>query len=390
MGSFQSLFSEYEKTTDVASFFSKHSENDESLRFLLIRSLDKSDFENLTGTPSTGKISNLMSNLYDTDITVNELISYIKSQKPVIEKERSQSESGLSDIIKDYGPVHCGLRNDKVDDLVKSLVRDKNIKTVSQLNSKIDEEIIPRIRNYISWSFYNQVTNDLIEHYFIRHPRVIPTLRKIHDVDFFIETKNKTIPFDLKITHIADDCFDFLSRNPTLAESSNGDQFVADPKTSSESEIIKQFYRSIKKEYDLPNYAQLSKQEMIDILSKISDKEVQSFVDERRKARREMVLHLNETRTIVEWWNYKFQGERLFNNNNRLFIFLAYEDSFEDGRPIKGALDKISSCVNNLLDNFDENDIDTIRYHYDKDPALEGDYVVHSTSFVITEGLNRF
>ena len=87
----------------------------------------------------------------------------------------------------------------------------------------------------------------------------------------------------------------------------------------------------------------------------------------------------------LEWWNFKYQGERLFANNNRLFLFFAYTDAFEDGRPIKGKLSIIKGAVQELLDDIENTPIHTIRYLYEKDPALTGDYRAQALSLLITD-----
>lgn len=230
------------------------------------------------------------------------------------------------------------------------------------------------------------MTNDLIEHFFIRHPKVIPTLRKIPNVDFFLRVGTEIIPFDLKITHIADSCFDILSQSPTKT---NGNDSYMISDEESEEVSIKYFYKSIKKEYDLPNLSGLSKIEMIEILSKVNDPRVSKFILDCNKNRTMMVKSLDKNIELVEWWNYKYQGERLFCNNNRFFIFLAYLDSFEDGRPIKGELSQIEKTIKKALDNLTIKNIRTIRYHYDKDPSLRGNYTVRSTSVLITKNINE-
>ena len=87
----------------------------------------------------------------------------------------------------------------------------------------------------------------------------------------------------------------------------------------------------------------------------------------------------------LEWWNYKYQGERLFCNNNRLFVFLAYKNKFTDGRELKGKTDEIGKNIKALIDNTTKSSIHTIRYHYDKDAGLEGDYVALAMSTIYAE-----
>lgn len=87
----------------------------------------------------------------------------------------------------------------------------------------------------------------------------------------------------------------------------------------------------------------------------------------------------------LEWWNYKYQGERLFCNNNRLFVFLAYTDKFVDGRALKGKTAAIGEKISNLLDNLTEDDIHLVKYHYDKEASLVGDYAAFALSTIYTE-----
>lgn len=380
MKSFETLYETFEKTKDIC-LFTRNFTDDETTRFFLIRSLDKKNLEDFV---PKDKIEVMMKTLYNTKVSNDDLLCYVKSKRKEIDEKRTKDEMGLSSIIKEYGRVQCGLRNDKVDDLVKALVRDKSIKSVAELNKKIDSEIIPRIEGYIRWSFYNQVTNDLIEHYFIRHATVVPTLRKIHDIDFFIERSGKLIPFDLKITHIADDCFDILSKN--IRETNNQDDlFSVDEQSLSESDIIKERYRRAKAEYNLPNYSGLSKRELVENIESVGNTEADAFVKECKNRRKQLIKKLSADLRPVEWWNYKFQGERLFCNNNRFFVFMAYENSFEDGRPIKGQFDRIGRIITEKLNGFSDSDIHDIRYYYDKDRSLAGNYRSKSTSVLLTE-----
>ena len=77
--------------------------------------------------------------------------------------------------------------------------------------------------------------------------------------------------------------------------------------------------------------------------------ELKQFVIDVIASRKTMTDEILNDLKAVEWWNYKFQGERLFKHNNRFFIFLAYKDSFEDARPLKGKLEDIRIKVNEKL-----------------------------------------
>lgn len=182
-------------------------------RYILIRSLANDHLKELieisTGeTLDKGKAEFLYEKLFLSKISEEEIIKYIKEKYPEVRAYRKEQEEYLPSIIKEFGEVKCGVRNDNLNDTAKELVRDKSIKTKEDLEIKVDALLNGTIRGYILWQYYNQVTNDLIEHIFNDHENVIPTLRKIKYVDFMIKVGDKVIPFDLKITHISDDYFD--------------------------------------------------------------------------------------------------------------------------------------------------------------------------------------
>jgi hypothetical protein len=149
-------------------------------------------------------------------------------------------------------------------------------------------------------------------------------------------------------------------------------------------ELIKEKYSSVKRELSLPNYGSLGKSEMLTILREQGNDELNQFVTDVIASRKTMTDEIQNDLKAVEWWNYKFQGERLFKNNNRFFIFLAYKDSFEDARPLKGKLEDIRIKVIDKLDLIIESPLNNIKYYYNKDRGLEGPYEVNSTSVLVT------
>ena len=270
-----------------------------------------------------------------------------------------------------------------MNDIAKVLIRDKSIKSIVDLEKKIDTLLKNTMRGYLLWQYYNQVTNDLIEHIFNDHKNVIPTLRKIKYVDFLVRKGDEIIPFDLKITHISDDYFD-LHKKGIKEIASDKDSFKVGANVS-EVEFIKGYYKSVKKQLNLPNFGSLSKKEMIENLKSTGNKSTLEFVEKCKSIRNQMVSEIEKNLTSVEWWNYKYQGERLFKNNNRFFVFLSYRESFEDARPLKGKINDITEKVNKKLDSILETNLNHIKYFYEKDKGLEGTYEVSSISLLVTD-----
>lgn len=357
-------------------------------RYLLIRSLGTTHLQELvkeqSGGASAGVKSDLYEELFNSGIDEARLVEYIRSQYPAVRAERMEQEIYLPEIIKDFGDVKCGIRNDNLNDLTKDLVRDKTIKTKEDLQAKVTALLAGTVNGYILWQYYNQVTNDLIEHIFNDNACVIPTLRKIKYVDFMVKVGDKIIPFDLKITHISDDYFDLFQKGLIKTDPATaGDDYQVGGK-SSEIEVIKEYYKGVKSKLNLPNYGGLKKIELIEILQQSGHKPSLDFVEKLKMDRASMVTEIGKNLHSLEWWNYKFQGERLFKNNNRFFVFLTYTSSFEDARPLKGNLAVISDKVTARLNSLSNGSFNTTSYYYTKDRGLAGRYVVNSTSVLVT------
>lgn len=391
MSNFEKLYTEFENTRDVCDFYQKYESDSTSTRFLLIRSLDKNGLKDIITSYSnkepSGSFKELTKTAYETSVTIPQLLNYIEGKRHDLISARKEELEGLPELLSEFPVVNCGVRNDKVDDIVKSFVRNKAIKNIDELLSELDESVLPKIRQYSMWSYYNQTSNDVIELFFLEHPAVIPTLRKIHDIDFFIKLADKIIPFDLKFTHISESYFDLASQGILPAESGNDDFYISDEKKS-ELKIIRRYYQRFRKSHSglhLETASKLSKSEIIDILAEYGDDEDKSFITEVQKTHKKYVPTTNEELKTLEWWNYKYQGERLFCNNNRLFVFLAFTDKFVDGRELKGKTKEISVKIKEMLDNISTSTIHDIHYYYDKEAGLEKTYHAKSLSTIYFE-----
>lgn len=327
---------------------------------------------------------------YDSKLTIKHLLDYIEAKRPELIAEREKEVSGLEMILQQIPIVSCGVRNDNVDTIIQSFTRNKQIKTYAELETTLNTDILSRIRQYCLWSYYNQTSNDIIELIFLKHKNVIPTLRKIYNIDFFLKVGEDIIPFDLKITHISDDYFELASKGIRKTNNTH-DNFAVNGSNVSELETIKAYYKAYKKSHKNRNLPKISefkpntKATLSDYIIQL-DSESAQFIMKLQQAHATYVPTNQDTLKMLEWWNYKYQGERLFCcNNNKLFIFLAYKTKFVDGRNLKGNIPEIKLKINELLDNISADSIHKIQYHYEKDPKLEGDYTVYSLSTIYSE-----
>lgn len=289
MSDFISLYNEYEKTKNVCQFCSDYAENDVATRFLLIRSLDRGNLKEIisrcSGEVPDGNMRVLTEKAYRSSVTIAQLIAYIESKRAELIQQREAELAGLDGVLANFRIVSCGVRNDKVDDIVKAFVRNKSLKSMDALLSELDGTILPRIRQYALWSYYNQTSNDIIELFFLRHSAVIPTLRKIHDIDFFLRVGDRILPFDLKFTHISDSYFDLASQGIIPDVSHHDDFYVNGHSDESEIKVIKAYYSAYKhahKAAGLPNLGGLGKNDLCEILISTGDVDARRFVSEMK------------------------------------------------------------------------------------------------------------
>lgn len=394
MISFETLYNEYEKTHDVCKFYEKYKNNDISIRFLLVRSLDKNSLKEIVGIYSDenaeGKMEELTKKAYNSHATISDLVEYIEGKRSQIIAQREEELQGLPEVLASMPIENCGVRDDKIDNIVKEFVRDKSLKSVHEIERKLDEVVIPRIRQYSLWSYYNQTANDIIELAFLKHTAVIPTLRKIPNIDFFVKIGEEIIPFDLKFTHISNDYFDLASKGIIKNDDSiHYDEFkIERPAEKDETKQLKDYYKEFKRKHrnlNIPNVGHLGKNDICSILLSTRDEDAVRFVAQMKAEHRKYIpINSNEFYPL-EWWNYKFQGERLFCNNNRIFVFLAYLNKMVDGRDLKGKTKEICSKISELLDGISMDEIHLIKYHYDKESQLIGDYSALAVSTIYCE-----
>lgn len=420
---FESLHSKFEKKdTDLYEL-----EQEEGFpKYILIRSLDKATLKdvikNKTGnTTSNSKEKALYQELFQTDITENELINIIKNTYPVVRTKRKKEEASLNKILKSLDIVKSGIHNDNLNDAAKRIVRDKTISSIKDFKAK-SKQFSNSVIQYLTWQYYNQITNDLIEHIVNDNKNVIPTIRKIKYIDFFMIIDEKLIPFDLKITHISREFFtmhhngiskdqiesfksiegdydefkeiknlyDKLKEEHDLPAAKNSSilELLDKIKSKIEDETIIQkaesiekkkelqtYYQELKKEYSLKSKTNMKVEEIIRILNQHNNDSMEELIKNRQSCLDELKLDRKE----LEWWNYKNQELTLFKNNNRFFIFLAYYNSLEDARKLKGDIENLKENINNSLNELKT--LNKIRYVYEKDERNK-EYNIFSASTI--------
>lgn len=160
MVDFNILYNEYEHTNNVCQFCNDYKSI--AIRFLLIRSLDKKNLKDIieaySASDTDGNIRILTEKAYHSEVTISQLVEYIESKRAELIIERESELEGLAELLADFPVVSCGVRNDKVDDIVKLFVRNKSLKTMEALENELNTVMLPRIRQYSLWSYYNQTS----------------------------------------------------------------------------------------------------------------------------------------------------------------------------------------------------------------------------------------
>ena len=199
--SFINLRKIYEQGFDL----DKMSHSEEGLLFLKIRSLTKKKLKefciskNLIDESQKPLEWQLREKAFG-NTTNSELDEFILANVGA-----SMSQEVMNEIIRGVKEVEnhaSSIFLDSFDSALKKVVRDKNLRSLTTLNQKISSSLIPKLKSYVTWSWFNQNTNDLIEEIFKRNDKIIPTLRRVHGVDFFIKSEGLDVPVDLKLTFL--------------------------------------------------------------------------------------------------------------------------------------------------------------------------------------------
>lgn len=396
MPTFDVLYKEFANTQNgnLCEFCKNHKKKSIASRFLLIRTFDEKNLRNILtqySIPCNYKNEKkLMQVAYESNLTIKNLLDYIETNRTKLIQERLGELDGLQNLLRELPITACGIRDDNIDALVKSFTRNKELKDINSVKNFLSMQVIPDFIKYCLWSFYNQTANDIIEIFLLQHKKVIPTPRKITNIDFFLQIDDELVPFDLKLTHVSDEYFEIAAQGLDKA-TKKPDSYINSQKSQKEFQQIKDFYKTYKKDHkekNLPNIKDLpkNKSEFSEFVASLDDS-TKKYIGAMKKKHNSYISNNSETLKKIEWWNYKNQGSRLFCNNNRLFIFVAYQDKFIDGKDLKIKTNEIGNQLTQLLDNLSPKSFHKIKYQYTNKeaPKLHGDYSALSFSTIYSE-----
>lgn len=387
---FNELRSIYERKTNTYSISSVI----EGIIFLKIRSLKKSNLKKICEDSNLlveGGEWDLRERIFCSSISEEIITKEIEDNYPKEKLERENLEEDLKEGLEEVDQFISGIRDDDVNNFISRIVRDKSIKNIETLDEIIVSKAYPTISNYIKWSWYNQNTNDILEHLWNDHEKILPTLRKVHGIDFFIKGANKDIPIDLKITYISNPFNEFLS-----VVEDNIDEYITydqgyksflneykDESIKKESEIIKDIFKSNKVTIGGRKIDQLI-QEILNNENLYTNGGRDALIEVINMRRHNVDLCKNHPEVLAKFY-YEDQGERLFNNNNRFYVILIDHNSFEKAWRMKRRFSLIKTTVNNFLNSRDFNDDDflNITYFYNKSERNRGNFDIQALLILI-------
>lgn len=271
--------------------------------------------------------------LYASSLTLNTRRQAIRELYAAERFERKQEEPTLlAELLKlrvfDWGGIHD---NDVNRYLVDRYV--KPIKNYDTLVNRFETEALQSLKGFVLCSWYNNWTSILIEDIFKDHPRVLPTVGKIEQVDFFIEDT----PFDLKVTYFP---AGFLEAERRC----KGVKPIVE--LAELKKICKRFDISIDNTRPAPDL----KVDILTALSEHPESDVQeaynAFVATRQGIIDEAVAN---PRPLLRWL-YENQGTQRFDASNRLFLILIDRANLEESWKLKRNHSLLTREINAYLE----------------------------------------
>ena len=218
-------------------------------------------------------------------------------------------------------------------------------KSYDTLVSKIETEIHLAVQGYVLNSWYNHWSSILIEHIFKSHPKVLPTVGQIKNVDFFINN----VPFDLKVTYLPAEYIKSKRKERGLPV-----ELTFLKRKAKEAEII--FDKKGK-----PNDI------FYEIAEKMKDKNdtfCNNVLDVLKNEKLSILKEAQKNPKILAKWLYENQGEMRFGSENRLFLVLVDTEDFNNSWKLKRNLDLLKPTILSYLDNFSNKKLDDLKVSF--------------------------
>lgn len=206
----------------------------------------------------------------------------------------------------------------------------KKIQDYNQLINSVDNDLAPRLRNYVLCSWYNHWTSILIEDMFKDHQDILPAVGLVKKVDFFWHD----FPFDLKVTYFPDGFMKQKRQQRRLRP---------------EFTELKAFARQNNIPYDRNASEDDIYNELLLRITESPNQSSQNFITQFHQTRREIINETIANPNDLLVWFYENQGTRRFDAANRFFIVLIDRKNLEDSWKLKRNREILSQQINTFL-----------------------------------------
>lgn len=305
--------------------------------FLKLRSLSRAEILRQLSQRQNIDIQNvqgrqLFEHLFSQNIPEQVINDYIREIYQQERNERIGNEDNLYSQLFRLTVFNWGgfYQNAVEQTIVNNYV--KKIQDYNQLINSVDNDLAPRLRNYVLCSWYNHWTSILIEDMFKDHQDILPAVGLVKKVDFFWNN----FPFDLKVTYFPDG-FMKLKRQqrglrPELTE-------------------LKAFARQNNIAYDRNTSDDDIFSELLLRITESPNQNAQDFISQFHQTRREIINETiaNPNELIV--WFYENQGTRRFDAANRFFIVLIDRNNLEESWKLKRNREILNQQINTFLND---------------------------------------
>ena len=244
----------------------------EKVYLLKLSTLPKSALEKICknfGLPCKGKIPDLINQISLAKIDEKKIDSFIKVEYQAKRNKERYSlgithEVIIREVEKVKSHIWVVIQGELDSHIQKNYVR--KYFRLSDLLKAVDESLSSEVKSYVLCTWYNHWTSEILEDIIAEHTKVIPTVKKVRDVDIFWQQQ----PWDVKNTNLPKEWFkegytiEDAVKNPALAakylyelqgQQRFGDNnriflIIADTKNKANSWKLKRDFKLIKQKVD--------------------------------------------------------------------------------------------------------------------------------------------
>lgn len=225
----------------------------------------------------------------------------------------------------------------------------KAIHSYQDLQTKLANDALPVVANYVVASWYNHWTSIIIEHLFKKHPAVLPTVGQIKGIDFIV----KGIPFDLKVTYL-----------PKLFQPYVSQYLQSCGLPASELKALKGIAKvyGVKYDHSIPENEQHS--QILSQLKDVSDTAYSEAMAVLNKIRDKTVEYAIANKMELAKLLYERQGSMRFGSENRLYLVLIDKQDIQNSWEMKRDFNRLETEINKYLNAFQTNSLSSMKIDF--------------------------